>query len=171
MPKQARPTRGAAAEQRRKAFSHAFLRLGTAAAAFREVTPAARRWTAQSIATEASRYMRRPEVQAEIAGLQADARLDAIASRSEIARYLVSIMRGEETETRIIKTKDPTTGMIVELETQIPPPVSQRIRAARELERMLPSVLPPDPADAADNAKDDISSTLADRLAQIRIAP
>jgi len=153
------------AQVRAEAFAHAFLRLGTASAAYRETHPRARAWQQQSVAVEASRYMRRPEVAAAIARLQSDARLDAIASRSEIARYLAAIMRGQETERRIIQTRDEQTGMMVDAEIEVPPPVSQRIRAARELERMLPAVLPPEPA--ADDAPDEISATLADRLRQI----
>ena len=141
------------------------MRLGTASAAYRETHPRARAWQQQSVAVEASRYIRRPEVAAAIARLQNDARLDAIASRSEIARYLAAIMRGQETEKRIIQTRDKQTGMMVDEEIEVPPAVSQRIRAARELERMLPAVLPPEPA--ADAATDEISATLADRLRQI----
>lgn len=153
------------AAARAEAFAHAFMRLGTASAAYRETHPRARAWQQQSVAVEASRYMRRPEVAAAIARLQNDARLDAIASRSEIARYLAAIMRGQETEKRIIQTRDKQTGMMVDEEIEVPPAVSQRIRAARELERMLPAVLPPEPT--ADAATDEISATLADRLRQI----
>lgn len=163
--RKAAPGGPAAAAAKAEAFAHAFLRLGTASAAFREVNPRARTWKQQSVAVEASRYIRRPAVTAAIERLRQDARLDAIASRGEIARYLADIMRGQETEKRIIQTRDEQTGMMVDKEIEVPPPVSQRIRAARELERMLPAVLPPEPA--ADAAADEISATLADRLRQI----
>lgn len=154
-----------AAHLRRLAFAAASCRLGTASAAYREIYPSSRAWLGDSVSREAARLMRHPDVKAEIDRINTDARLDAIASRQEIASLLAEIMRGNVMQSQAVKVRN-TDGSQGAIAVDMPPPVSQRIRAARELERMLPAVLPPEPSAAA--AQDDTSSTLDDRLADIR---
>jgi len=150
-----------AAQHRRIAFARAFCRLGQAAAALREVKPSCRRWQQDSIAHEASRLMRDPTVKAEIARINEDSRLDAIASTQEIAKTLVDIMRGQLTETRIIR--DATGGQTA---VEVPPSTSSRINAMKVLHAMLPDVTPPKPENTS--VHDDATNTLIDRLAQIQ---
>jgi hypothetical protein len=159
-PDAAPPARRAAYEQRRVAFARAFCRLGQGSAAYRECFPACHGWKPDSVFHEAAKLLRDPIVAREIARINDDARLDAIGSRQEIARLLVDIMRGDLTETRVI-TKPNGDKEAVE----IAPPISQRIRAARELHRMLPEVTPDKPETSN---RDDASSTLDDRLAALR---
>jgi hypothetical protein len=154
------PEPSSAATQRRLAFARAFCRLGQAAAAYREVFPASRSWRPDSVAHAGGKLLRDPIVVREIALINEDARLDAIGSRQEIAKLLVDIMRGTTTETRIVCGPDGSRTPV-----EIPPPISQRIRAARELHRMLPEVEPPKPESTA---RDDASSTLDDRLAALQ---
>ena len=150
-----------AAQHRRIAFARAFCRLGQTVAALREVKPSCRHWQPDSIAHEAGRLMRDPTVQAEIRRINEDARLDAIASTQEIAKTLVEIMRGQLTETRIIR--DATGGQAA---VEVPPSTSSRINAMKVLAAMLPDVTPPKPE--TNSTHDDATSTLIDRLAQIQ---
>lgn len=147
--------RKTAYEQRRLAFAHAFCRLGKGVAAYRECFPASRMWKDTSICNEAARLLRDPIVKNEITRIQTDSQLDAIASRQEIAILLVDIMRGTKTETRVVGER------IVE----VPGSFSTRMRAAKELERMLPAVSPEQPTGQQRDRSDD---KLADTLAMIR---
>lgn len=166
MPKKTKaPSRSEIRQYRKAAFAAAFCRLGTASAAFREINPRSRSWHAESVAKEASRLRNDPYVQAEIARIQEDARLDAIASRQEIARTLADIMRGTITQTVIARVRK-SDGSTAAQEVEVPPPISQRISAARVLHHMLPEIEPPAPE--LDDAPDDATVALADRLAALR---
>lgn len=155
-----------AARARRLAFAAAACRLGTAAAAYREIYPASREWKPASVSREAGRLMRDPVVKDEIDRINADARLDAIASRQEIASLLAEIMRGNVKQTTIARVRK-ADGSQDAVPVECEPPISQRIRAAKELERMLPAVLPDAPAEKGAPA-DEATSTLQDRLADLR---
>lgn len=153
--------RNASYHMRREAFARAFVRLGTAAAAFRECFPHTRSWKPDCLSREAGRLIKDPDVQAEVQRLQDDARLDAIASRQEIARTVAAIMRGTATESRTVTVRNvdgSTAAQIVE----VAPALSVRLRAAKDLERMLPAVIPETGPDTHDETKDTLAQTLTE---------
>ena len=160
-----RHTARSAAADRHRAFAAAYMRLGTAAAAYREVYPSSKAWSAASVASRAADLMRLPAVAAAVEQMRADSRLDAIASRHEIASVLAEIMRGNLMQTAVARVRK-SDGSQDAVTIEVPPPLAQRIRAAKELERMLPSVIPSE--SHVDAAEREASSTLSDRLAEIR---
>lgn len=158
----AAPKRRAAYEARRLAFARAFCRLGQAAAAYREAFPASRAWQADSTAKEAARLMRDPIVKTEIGRIDADAHLDAIPYRQEIARTLVDIMRGNLTETRTVMVKRADGSHVAE-KLEVAPSLTVRLRAAKDLDRILPAVSPKAPGEAeSDKSADSFDATLAE---------
>jgi phage terminase small subunit len=163
MPRKRKEPIRESAIQRRIAFARAYCRIGIAAEAYREVFPKSRLWKPDSVASEASALLSDPTVREEIARVNNAAFKDAIPRRLEIAKTLTDIMRGNLKERRTFKVRTPAGEKMDTID--IPAPISQRIRAARELAAMLPSV---SPEKKDDEKHDESEDTLKETLEEIR---
>jgi len=161
-----KPTRNEATELRHTKFAEAMFRLGSASAALREVYPNSRQWTGPAVNKRAYDLAKLPVVQKHLELLKESAKLDTIASRSEIARLLAEIMRGNVMQPTI-RTHRASDGSSRSEVVESPPPINSRIKAAKELERLLPSVSPTESDEA--KQQDEVSTSLDETLAAIRL--
>jgi len=123
------------ADMKRLAYAREFVARGSKTAAYKEVFPAAKGWSAGSVANEAYKYHKHAVVQGEIARLDGLREADAVAGAQEVLRFFSDVLRGEGDV--VIKVLVDPAGKELAVMRR-PPNVAERLAAGAALLKVAP---------------------------------